>query len=159
MVFVLLGTNDKPFNRLLEAIEKQIVKGNIKDKVIVQTGFTKFKSDNMELLDLIPNEDYLKIIDKADFIIAHAGVGSILDGLRANKKVIAAPRLKEYGEHVNDHQLEILDEFEKKGYVLALRDFDKLDAVLKKVKTFKPNKYTSNTKNMVKLIEDYIDKM
>lgn len=157
MVLVLLGTNDKPFKRLLEAIEKQINKGNIKDEVIVQAGCTKFKSDNMELLSLVPNEDYLKLISETDLIIAHGGVGSILDGLNSNKKIIVAPRLKEYGEHVNDHQLEIINEFEKRGYILALRDFDKLDEVLKKVKTFNPKKYVSNAKNMVKLLEDYID--
>ena len=40
MILVTLGTQDKKFTRLLEAIQKQIDKGNIKDKVIVQAGCT-----------------------------------------------------------------------------------------------------------------------
>ena len=51
MIFVSLGTNDKSFNRLLEKIDKEIELGNIKDKIIVQSGYTKYKSKNMEIID------------------------------------------------------------------------------------------------------------
>jgi len=106
---------------------------------------------------LIDRDEFSKLIEKCDILITHGGVGSILTGLKNNKKVIAAARLKEYKEHTNDHQLQIIDKFVKAGYILALDDFDKLDVVLKKVNKFKPNKYVSNTDNMVKLICDYID--
>ena len=36
-------------------------------------------------------------------------------------------------------------------------DLEKLDKVLKKCEAFEPKKYKSNTENMVKLIENYID--
>ena len=51
MIFVTLGTQDKNFDRLLVAIDKEIKKGNIKEKVIVQAGTTNFKSENMEIFD------------------------------------------------------------------------------------------------------------
>ena len=57
MILVLLGTQKNEFNRLLEAIEKNIVEGNIKEKVIVQAGCTKYSTDLMEIFDLIPKED------------------------------------------------------------------------------------------------------
>ena len=44
MVFVVLGTNDKGFPRLLNAIEHQIENGTIKEEVIVQAGKTKYHS-------------------------------------------------------------------------------------------------------------------
>ena len=71
--------------------------------------------------------------------------------------VIAAARLAKYKEHNNDHQKQIIREFADDGYILELRDFDKLGKLILKAKTFKPKKFTSNTKNMVKLIEDYIE--
>lgn len=157
MILILLGTQDKPFTRLLDAVEKCINKGIIKEEVIAQIGFTKYKSKNIKTFDLMPKDEYEKTIENADIIITHAGVGSILTGLKKNKKVIAAARLKEYGEHTNDHQLEILNEFYNKGYILKLDNFDKLGDVLKKAKTFKPNKYKSNNENFIKIIEDYID--
>ena len=92
-----------------------------------------------------------------DILITHAGVGSIITGLKHNKRVIAAARLKKYKEHTNDHQLQIVDNFSKSGYILPLNDFDKLDKVLIKAKSFKPKKYESNTENFIELIKDFID--
>lgn len=157
MILVTLGTQDKPFNRLLEAIQKQIDNGNIIDKVVVQAGLTKFKSDDMVIYDLIPYEEFDKLVSECDLLITHGGVASILNGIKNGKKVIAAARLKKYGEHTNDHQLQIINNFSEAGYILKLDDFDKLDEVLKQVKRFKPKKYISNTQNFIKQIEDYID--
>jgi len=53
MIFVTLGTQDKGFPRLLEAIDREIENGNITEKVIVQAGYTKYSSKNMEILDYI----------------------------------------------------------------------------------------------------------
>ena len=157
MIFVTLGTQDKGFNRLLEAVDKEIINGNIKEEVIVQAGFTKYKSKNMKILDLIDREEFEKLITKCDLLITHGGVGSIMTGLNHNKTVIAVPRLSKYGEHVNDHQLQIVDNFNEKGYLLGLNDLNKFNEVLEKSKTFTPKKYKSNTNNMIKLISDFID--
>ena len=158
MIFVTLGTQDKSFHRLLEAIDKEIENGTIKEKVIVQAGYTKYTSDNMEIFDLIAPDKFDEIIDNASLVITHGGAGSILTALKKGKTIIAAPRLKKYKEHTNDHQKEIIDEFVKDGYILGLYDFNKLGKVLSKAKNFKPKKFTSNTDNMIKLIEDYIEK-
>ena len=143
MIFVTLGTQDKEFTRLLDAIEKEIKKGNIKQKVIVQAGYTKYTSDNMEILKLIPMEEFDKYIKECDLLITHSGVGSIMTGLKNNKKIIAAARLKKYNEHTNDHQIQIGKEFEKQGYIMYLDDFDDLGKVLKDIKNFKPKKFKS----------------
>lgn len=157
MILVTLGTQDKSFTRLLDAIQKQIDLGNIKDKVIVQAGCTKYKSKDMQILDLIPYDEFEKYIKECDLLITHGGVGSIITGLKNKKKVIAAARLAKYKEHTNDHQLQIIKNLSVSGYILPLDDFDKLDEVLISVKTFKPKTYQSNTDNMIKLISNYID--
>ena len=157
MILVTLGTQDKTFPRLLEAIQKQIDKGNIKDKVIVQAGSTKFESNDMEIFDLIDREEFANLIKECDLLITHGGVGSIITGLKNNKKIIAAPRLEKYGEHTNDHQLQIIEKFSDSGFIIPLYDFDKLDKIIKEIYKFKPKKYKSNTNNMIKLLEDYID--
>ena len=157
MILVTLGTQDKEFTRLLDAVQKQIDNGNIKDEVIVQAGCTKYQSKDMKIFDLLDQEEFKRLISECDLLITHGGVGSILTGLKNNKKVIAAARLSKYKEHKNDHQLQIIEKFSKSGYILELKDFDKLDEVIEKSKKFKPKKYQSNTENMIKLIENYID--
>ena len=157
MILVTLGTQDKSFKRLLEAIDKQVELGNIKDKIVVQAGCTKYESKNMEIFDLIPMEKFDDLIKSCDLLITHGGVGSIITGLKNDKKVIAAARLEKYKEHTNDHQLQIIENFSNDGYILGLDNFDELDKVLEKAKTFKPKKYVSNTDKMIKIIEDFID--
>lgn len=158
MILVILGTQDKQFPRLLETIDKEIIKGTIKDKVIVQSGQTKYESENMEILGLLPEPEFNKLIDEADLIITHGGAGTILGAIKKEKKVIACARLAKYKEHHNDHQKQIIKEFADQGYILELKDFNKLDVMIEKSKNFKPKKFTSNTKNMIKLLDDYIEK-
>lgn len=157
MILVTLGTQDKEFKRLLEAIDKEINNGTITDKVIVQAGCTKYESKNMEIFDLIPANEFDEYIKKADLIITHGGAGSILTGVKNNKKIIAAARLAKYKEHTNDHQKQIIKEFAEEGYILELKDFNKLGKLIEKSKTFKPKKFISNTNNMIKLVSDTIE--
>lgn len=157
MILVILGTQDKPFTRLLDAVDKACDKKIIKDKVIVQAGTTKYSSKNMEIFDLIPMNKFNRLVGQADLIITHGGVGSIIQGLKKGKKIIAVPRLKKYGEHTNDHQLQIIDEFTRQGYIIPCKDLNKLDEVLNKIKTFKTKKYKSNNTQMLSIITNFID--
>ena len=147
MIFVILGTQDKKFPRLLEAVQKAIDEKKIskKEKIIVQAGSTKFESSNMQIIDYMPVEQFEEYIEKADIIICHAGVGTILTALEKGKKVIAAARLKEYGEHVNDHQLQILE------------NFDKLDEAIKQAKELEAKPIKSNKQYFIKQLEKEIN--
>ena len=158
MILVLLGTQDKQFPRLLDAVEDCIKSGVIKDRVVVQAGLTQYESEHMEIFDLLPGPEFEKLMDEADLIITHGGAGSILGAIKRGKKVIAAARLAKYKEHHNDHQKQIIGEFASQGYILELKDFNRLDKVLDKIKTFKPKKYKSNNSNFVSMIEEFIDK-
>ena len=61
-------------------------------------------------------------------------------------------------EHVNDHQLQIVREFSKLGYILGCENVDELPIYLEKVKTFIPKEYKSSNEKMLKIIEDFIEK-
>ena len=157
MTLVMLGTQNNSFHRLLEEVDKLIEKKVIEEKVIVQAGYTKYNSSNMEIFDLISNDKLNKLMDDADIIITHGGVGSIIESLKKNKKIIVCPRLKKYNEHTNNHQLQIVERFSKKGYIIPYYENDDLGKILKEIKDFKPRKYRSNTKNMINTLENYID--
>ncbi len=159
MILVTLGTQDKQFYRILEALEVKLDKHLIDDEVIVQAGCSAdFKSKYMKIFDLIPMDEFDEMIKKCDLLITHGGVGSIITGLKNNKKVIAAARLSKYNEHVNDHQLQIIDNFSKEGYILKLDNFDDIDKLIKDSSKFKPKKFKSNTDNMINLIDREIEK-
>ena len=155
MVFVSLGTQDKEFPRLLHLVEDLIDKGIIKEEVIAQIGQTKYESNKIKLVKFLNKEELLNYITKSKYVITHGGVGTILDSLNLNKKVIAVARLKKFKEHVNDHQLEIIREFSKMN--LIIDGSNNLCDAIKKIDKFTPNKYHSNNDNFVNLIKDYID--
>ncbi len=153
MIFVTLGTQDKQFKRLLEAVEKL----EIKEKIIAQVGSTEFESKKMEIHKYLTPEEFDKYMKEARVIITHAGVGTIIYGLKLNKKMIVAARKKEYQEHVNNHQEQILDIFSKDKYILALENFDDLPDLLNK--EFTPKKYKSNKEKFIKSLHTEIDEL
>lgn len=155
MILVTLGTQKQKFYRLLEAVD------NLKtdEEIIVQAGGSSdYKSDKMKIFDFISYDEMGKYIDEADLIITHGGTGSIIMPLQKGKKVIAAPRLEKYGEHINDHQKEIVNVFSDEKHILAFNDGDDLQKVYEKSKKFKPIPYKSNTKNFIKKLEEEIEK-
>ncbi len=155
MILVTLGTQKQKFYRLLEAVD------NLKtdEEIIVQAGGSSdYKSDKMKIFDFISYDEMGKYIDEADLIITHGGTGSIIMPLQKGKKVIAAPRLEKYGEHINDHQKEIVNVFSDEKHILAFNDGDDLQKIYEKSKKFKPIPYKSNTKNFIKKLEEEIEK-
>ena len=157
MILVLLGTQNNSFIRLLNAIQQNIDDGTIKERVIVQAGFTKYKSDKMEIFSKIDKEDFLKLVEEADLIISHGGVGSIISGLSRGKKVMVVPRLKKYGEHVNNHQIQIARKFEQEGFVKCVLNMKNLGKTIRKMESFEPKEYKAEKGNIVSIIENYID--
>ena len=62
MIFVTVGTQDVPFDRLIRAVEREIEKGTIKEEVIVQCGCTKVKSKKMKMVNLMEMEEFKRTI-------------------------------------------------------------------------------------------------
>ncbi len=112
----------------------------------------------MKILGLIPNEELTKYTKRASYIICHGGVGSIVSSIKVGKKVIAVPRYEKYGEHVNDHQLQIVDSFTEQGFICGIKEVSELEKAISEIANFEPQKFVSNTENIIGMITDFIDK-
>ena len=159
MIFVTVGTQDWSFKRLIEAVEKAVIDKKITDEVIVQAGNTKYESEHVKILNYIPFEEFAGFMDKADIIITHGGVGSILNAVKLGKKVIAVPRLAKYNEHVNDHQLQVIKKMTDDGYILSTEDENLIVDKIKEIENFEPKVYTSNTDNFEKGVKNILDEI
>ena len=157
MILVMLGTQNNSFHRLLEKIDQLVEDGKISGEVIVQAGYTKYESQNMKIIDFVSNNEIEKLELQADYIITHGGVGSIINSIEKGKKVIAVPRKHEYGEHVNNHQIQIIKDFTDKGYIIGIKNVEDLHDAIIKSKTFEPVKYQPNNSKMLKIIENFIE--
>lgn len=143
MVLISVGTQKQQFTRIFDLVKKS--KRLYKEKIIAQAGYTKYENKRIEMFDFIPLDEMEKYISEADLVIAHGGVGTIFSAIKKGKKVIAVPRLEKYGEHINDHQIEICEELEKEGYILYYKDgIDNLDDLIGKIKNKEFKKYDSD---------------
>ncbi len=163
MIFVTVGTQDKEFRRLLEEVERLIKSGKINETVVAQIGNTKFSTDldnsKMHLIEFTTPREVDALIENASFIITHGGVATIIEGLNRGKKIIAVPRLKKYKEHVNDHQLQIIENFGESGFIIGLHGVEELECALERVDGFVAERYVSNNKRFVGLLEKVIMKI
>lgn len=158
MILVTLGTQDKSFERLLIEVENLINQKVIKEEVVVQAGYTQYSSNKMKIFDYLPRDEFQNLIGKCRCLITHGGVGSIFDGLESGKKVIAVPRYSKYMEHTNDHQVQVVTELGKEGYILPCLEVSDLNKSLKKLRNFHPATYSENRKLMISVIRRYIRK-
>lgn len=131
LIFVTVGSRPYPFDRLFKKIDNLIEEGIINDDVFAQIGSSKYQPKNYEFSDYISQEEFISYIEKSDIVISHGASGSIVKALKANKKVIAVTRLEKYGEHIDDHQIQMNKAFEMNSLVLAVYEIDELkDAII-----------------------------
>lgn len=103
MIFVTVGTQ-LPFDRLISTVDVWAANNNISD-VFAQTGPTELRPSYIHSADFVSPSEAREHFMKSDFIISHAGMGSILTSLQYRKPIIIMPRRAVLGEHRNDHQL------------------------------------------------------
>ena len=159
MIFITLGSQKFQFNRLLIAIDDLIEKGIITEKVFAQIGYSNYKPKNYSFKQFLDREEFVDREAKADIVITHGGTGAIIGAVKKGKKVIAVPRLAKFGEHVDDHQLQLIAQFKNQNLICGLNNCDELENALKYVKKHKFTSYTSNTKKIIGSIEEFIQKV
>ena len=111
MILVTVGNATQGFRRLLEPIDDLAKEGFFNPvRVFMQTGHIRdFKPIHCEYKDFLEMDEFLEFIENSDLIICHGGCGTLLHALRIGKVPVAMPRRKRYGEHVNDHQVQLVN--------------------------------------------------
>ena len=157
MIFVVLGTQDKRFDRLISLVDEAVSKGWIQEEVIVQAGCTDYLSSSMKIIDYISMDEFEKYMNECRILITHGGVGTIMSALRLKKPVIACARLAKYGEHHNDHQCEIIENFYEKNYLLQIKDGETLQNALKQAESFEVLEVESNNQKMISILTEFLE--
>jgi UDP-N-acetylglucosamine transferase subunit ALG13 len=136
MIFVTVGTHEQPFDRLIKKLDELVAKRKIKEKIIAQIGYCNYIPKNFEYFRFTPFEKMEKFFDSANLVITHAGVGSVFLALRKGKKTIVVPRMKKFGEHSDDHQIQVAKELEKQKLIIPVYDIENLENAIEKSKNF-----------------------
>lgn len=156
MIFITLGSQKFQFNRLLKAVDEQVAEGKITDEIFAQIGSSDYKPKNYHYKDFLDRDEFSEWQGKAEIEITHGGTGAIIGAVKKGKKVIAVPRLSKYGEHVDDHQLQIIGQFKELDLICECTDCDKIWKAIEETKGTEYKSYQSNTNRIIKSIEDFI---
>lgn len=156
MVFITLGSQKFQFNRLLKIIDKLIEEKVIIDEVFAQIGYSDYVPQNYKYERFLDREQFSLLEERADIVITHGGTGAIIGAVKKGKKVIAIPRLAKYGEHVDDHQTQIIQEFANQNLIFACNDCSELRDMFLHISEHIFDKYNSNTITIIKSIEKFI---
>lgn len=125
MIFATVGSTQIPFERFVRALEA--LPG---EQLAVQHGPVGPPAGAARANAFMQFPELIESIEAADAVVCHAGAGSILCALRAGHIPVVVPRLKRYGETVDDHQVEFSRALAAEGKVIAVEDLDRLCAAV-----------------------------
>jgi UDP-N-acetylglucosamine transferase subunit ALG13 len=118
VIFVTVGTDRAPFDRLLNAVEAL----QTEDEIVVQHGASDVRPANARCVDFLPFDEWVDHVRRADIVITHGGVGSIMVALMNGKRPVVVPRLKRFREAVDDHQQAFGRRFGADGHVVYVEN-------------------------------------
>lgn len=131
MIFVTVGTHEQQFNRLIKYIDELKRDNIIQDEVIIQTGFSNYEPKYCIWSKLYTYEQVVKNVKDARIVITHGGPSSFIMPLQIGKIPVIVPRRKEYGEHINNHQVEFSNEVaERQGNIIVVEKIDELKNII-----------------------------
>ena len=158
MIFITLGSQKFQFNRLLKAVDKLVENATITDKFFAQIGYSDYNPQNYQFTRFLDRDEFAKIIEEADIVITHGGTGSIMEAVKKGKRVIAIPRRMKYGEHIDDHQLQVVRQFKDLNLICECDDAEKISDALNLVKKSTYKKYVSNTPKIIDSIINFLER-
>ncbi len=126
--FVSVGYAKQPFERMLKAVAR--LAGSLPQPVFVQHGHTPFEFPGFQTTAFMGMEDFEKRMEETDLLILHAGAGSVSHAIRAGKIPVIMPRRAEYGEHVNDHQVEFAHALAETGLTVVAEEPEHFEAAI-----------------------------
>ena len=156
-MFVTVGSQKFPFDRLMRAVDALAVSGVVEGGVFAQTGACAYVPRNCESRPFLDRDEFARLMDEADVVVKHGGTGAIIGAVKRGKKVIAVPRLAQYGEHVDDHQVEIVCQFAEMNLIESCWDPADLPQAYTRVLSDTYRAYESNTAKFVADLSAYLD--
>lgn len=157
MIFVTVGSQ-MPFDRMIEIVDQWAAFKPELD-IVAQVGKSDKNFKHVDSHKLLTPTDFENYVKKSDFIIGHAGMGSILTSREYGKKILVMPRLSRFKETRNDHQvatarmlssLNIVETFENmEELVSGIKKINSDRTLLSPTRRFVKTEVSQNLKHMI----------
>lgn len=157
MIFATVGSQKFQFDRLIKAVDDLVASGVVEGGAFAQTGACTYALQHIDHEAFLDREGFRARMDACDVVVTHGGTGAIIGAVKDGKKVIAVPRRAEFGEHVDNHQTEIVKQFGEMGLIEPCMDPAELPEAYARVLSKDYLPYQSNTARFCADLSDYID--
>jgi len=162
MIFVTVGTHEQSFNRLIRYMDQWAKEHD--EEVIVQLGYTKLIPQNCRYFKIAGHNEYLDLINRARIVITHGGPCCFTKVLKSGKIPVVVPRQKRFGEHVDDHQMDISCEIEQRNHnIIVVKDVEQLGDIIsnyeKMTEGMNKNGIEINNKEFCRALSEIVDNM
>lgn len=117
MIFATVGTHAQPFPRFFTFVEAA---RDLDHEVFLQYGHNPPPGGLSDAVAFLPYTEVLRQFARADAVLTHAGVGSVLSARRAGHVPVVVTRLARHGEHVDEHQEELARRLTKEGHAFMV---------------------------------------
>ncbi len=157
MIFVTVGTHYQGFERLVKKMDE--IACGLGEEVIMQIGNTKYTPSYAEWFPFLEDEEeFMKIMKTAEVVVAHGGAGTLLSVLSFGKPVVVVPRLRRYGEHTDDQQIELAEALKASKGIAVVYDVEYLAENLKNARVVRGQ--LSGRGNVLKnFLRDYLGRL
>lgn len=155
MIFLTVGTQF-PFDRLVRSVDQAIAAGYIYEQVYAQIGNSSYKPKNFDSVKSLDKDLFDDYVSQCSTMISHAGMGAITTALKHDKPLLVMPRLRCYGEVVNDHQLALARRFQRLGHLLVAYTPDEIPYSLIQLNEFTPAKRSCSDRTVAQRIEQFL---
>lgn len=161
MVFVTVGNATQGFERLLRAVDEAAGKGTFGDEpVLMQTGNTaNFRASHCRQEAFIEMLEFESLLNEASLIISHGGAGTLINLLQKGRVPIVMPRRREYAEHVDDHQVELVKALAAQGRVIPVYEERDLEAAVRGHESKTPRRSAAQPSEMIALVSQAIEEI
>lgn len=161
MIFVTVGNATVPFSRLLNEVERLAEAGVFGEQpVIVQSGNNEaFCPKRCLKCSFISMEEFMTLVGEAELIVCHAGAGTLLHVLNAGKVPVVMPRRAQYGEVIDDHQLELVAALAEQHRIVPALEPDDLVYAIGKARQMQARPIPASAPMMVNLVAQAVEEL
>ncbi|MGY5882439.1 glycosyltransferase [Modestobacter lacusdianchii] len=118
--FVTVGSHDAPFDRLLAWVDDAVDDGLLPAPITVQRGVSNREQRHGTSQPFLSPEEFRAAVEGARVLVTHAGAGAMATALRVGRVPLVMARRAEEGEHVDDHQQQLVSRLDELGLVVAV---------------------------------------
>lgn len=161
MVFVSVGNATQGFRRLLATVDRLAGEGAFGgERVVMQTGSDReFCAAHCAQQAFFPLEAFVRHVADASLVLCHAGAGTLVHVWRAGKVPVVMPRRQQYGEHVDDHQVELTRALAAERCVVPAFEPEDLPAAIAEARRFGAAEARRPPARLVGLVAEALDRL